>query len=267
MSGIEEFDAWDVHEYGPADAPHRVLLLPGALCSTAVFDDMAADPALAGAPVRMVAVTVPGFAGTTPPQDLSMENYAALLGRFGAERGCTTVVGHSLGANIALEMAAAGHAPGPVVLLSPSISRPDEVRDLAIIDRLGRIPGLGGVTWSAALRLTPRMMEDDLPEGRREAFIADLRKNDPAFCRRIVHHYFEHLDRYGSLAPRLRASGATAWVVRGDRDEIGLTEEERAELAAGPQITLVTVPDAGHMLMIDQPAALARLVAGVVLGA
>ncbi|GAA0662437.1 hypothetical protein GCM10010193_12180 [Kitasatospora atroaurantiaca] len=266
MNSTEEFQAWDIHEFGPANATRSVLLLPGGLCSTAFMDDLITEPALADAPVRLVATTVPGFAGTPAPQDLSMENYAALLGTLAAERGCEVVVGHSLGANLALEMVAGGHFTGPVVLLSPAFSRPDEFKQLAVADRLGRLPGIGALTWAAMLWMTPHAMADSLPSARRETLIAELKKNDPAFCRRMTRHYFEYLDHHGSLVPRLRESGARAWVVRGDRDEVGLTDEEHDALEASPRVTMVTIPDAGHMVMTDQPARVAELVAQVALG-
>ncbi|MFD4544921.1 alpha/beta fold hydrolase [Streptomyces sp. NPDC058466] len=266
MSSPEEFHAWDVRESGPADARRRVLLLPGGMCSTAFYDDMTAAPALASAPVRLVAVTLPGHAGTVPPRDLAMENYAALLGAFAAQRGCEVVVGHSLGANVALEMAAAGHFTGPLVLLSPTFSRTDEPKALGVADRLGRLPGIGALTWPALMKVLPRLMAAGLPAARREALVAEFRKNDPAFCRREIRHYFDYLDRHGSLVSRLRASGAPAWVVRGDHDEIGLTAEERAGLDDSPHVTMVTVPGAGHLVMVDQPAPVAELVARVALG-
>ncbi|MEU0032773.1 alpha/beta hydrolase [Streptomyces sp. NPDC006333] len=266
MSSAHEYPVWDVQESGPADAPRSVLLLPGGMCSKAFYDDMVRAPALLRAPVRLVAATVPGHAGTPAPRDLALENYAALAGALAAEHGCDVVVGHSLGANIALEMVAGGHFSGPVVLLSPTFSRPDEPRSLAVADRLGRLPGIGALTWWALVRLVPRVMAGSLPPGRRAALVAEFGKNDPAFCRREIRHYFAYLDRHGSLVARLRASGAPAWVVRGDRDEIGLTAEERAGLEAGPNVTMVTVPDAGHLVMVDQPAPVAELVARVALG-
>ncbi|MGW1496427.1 alpha/beta fold hydrolase [Streptomyces sp. NPDC002402] len=266
MSSTEEFLAWDIRESGPADAAHRVLLLPGGLCSTAFYDDMVAEPVLATAPVRLVAATVPGFAGTQAPQDLTMENYAALAGALAAERGCDVVVGHSFGANIALEMAAGGHFAGRLVLLSPTFSRPDESKGLAVADRLGQLPGIGTLTWSVFVGLSPRALAKSLPVARRDMLVAELKKNDAAFCRRSVRHYFDYLDHHGSLVPRLRDSGAQAWVVRGDGDEIGLTDEERAALEASPGVTMVTIPDATHMVMTDQPARVAELLAQVVLG-
>ncbi|WP_354644135.1 alpha/beta fold hydrolase [Kitasatospora camelliae] len=262
----EEFDAWDIRESGPADAPHGVLLLPGGLCSTVFYEDVMAEPALADAPVRLVAATIPGFAHTPPPRDLSMENYAALVGALADRHGCGTAVGHSFGANILLEAAAAGHFSGPLVLLSPTFSRADEATEFSVADRIGRVPGVGALTWTALLRLAPRMMSHQLPEARREVLVADLRNNDTGLCRRLIRHYFDYLDRHGSLVPRLRSAQVPTWVVFGEHDEIGLAEEEVAGLDAEPGITLVTVPDSGHLLMVDQPALVAELIARVALG-
>ncbi|MFJ9950726.1 alpha/beta fold hydrolase [Kitasatospora sp. NPDC091207] len=266
MGGTPKFDSWEVRESGPPDAPHRVLLLPGGLCGTAFYDDMTAAPPLADAPIRLVAATVPGHAGTVAPEDVSMENYAAITGAFAAEHGCTAVVGHSVGANIALEMVGGGHFAGPVVLLSPTFSRPDESTALAVATALGRVPGLGALTWPAMLWLTPKVLADSIPERRREALVADLRKNSASFCRRAMAEYFAYLDRHGQLVPRLCGSGARAWVVRGDRDEVGLTDAEHAALEACPSVTLEVIPDSGHLVMVEQPGAVARLVADVVLG-
>jgi pimeloyl-ACP methyl ester carboxylesterase len=265
-SAPEKFDAWDIKESGPADASTRVLLLPGGMCSTAFYDDLMAAPPLASAPVRLVAATLPGHAGTTPPRDLSMENYAALAGALAAERGCDVVVGHSIGANVALEMVAGGHFAGPVVLLSPAFSATDEDKALAIANSLGRVPGVGMLAWAGLLKLTPRVMVSRLPPDRREALTVEFEKNDPAFCRQVIRHYFDYLDQYRDLVSRLRDSGVPAWVVRGDHDDVGLSDEERAGLEASPNVTMVSVPDAGHLVMVDQPVAVAELVARVALG-
>lgn len=137
MTTPEKFHAWDIQESGPADVRATVLLLPGGMCSGAFYEDVMAAPALASAPVRLIAATVPGHAGTPPPRDLSMENYAAPAGTLAAERGCDVVVGHSLGANVALEMAAGGHFSGPVVLLSDAghlvmVDQPAPVAELVV---------------------------------------------------------------------------------------------------------------------------------------
>src|SRR4029078_13013025 len=92
-----EHTGWVVREQGPRDATHSVLLLPGALCSSVFYDDLLSEPTLAD--LRFVVTTLPGFGGTTPPMEISTENYATSAGRLAADLGCDVVVGHSLGAN------------------------------------------------------------------------------------------------------------------------------------------------------------------------
>lgn len=101
-------NGWTLHESGPADAEHAVLMLPGGLCTAAFYDDVLADPRLAQAPIRFVATTVPGFGGTPPLADLRFESYSAAAAELAADLGCDVVVGHSMGANIAIEMLGAG---------------------------------------------------------------------------------------------------------------------------------------------------------------
>ncbi|WP_329222742.1 alpha/beta hydrolase [Streptomyces sp. NBC_01485] len=249
----------DVRRAGASNASHRVLMIPGALCTTEFYADVMAEPAVAG--LGMVAATQPGFGRTEAPEDVSMENYARLMAEFAAESGCDAVVGHSLGANVAIEMAALGLFKGPLVLLSPTFSRGDEATFLTVLNAVGRVPGLGGAAWTALLKLLPWSVKHELPPQRAEALAAVMGGNDPTACRRIVRGYYAYLDRYPSLAPRLCGAGVPAWVVRGDRDMIGLTDGERRDLRACPQVRMVTVADAGHLLLVDQPAAVAEIVA------
>jgi pimeloyl-ACP methyl ester carboxylesterase len=60
--------------------------------------------------------------------------------------------------------------------------------------------------------------------------------------------------------PRLCQSGVKSYVVFGDNDEIGLTNEERSGLEACADVTLVSVADATHGLIIEQPARIAKLI-------
>ena len=101
------------------------------------------------------------------------------------------------------------------------------------------------------------------PPARHDALIAEMRTSDPRIVRRMLPPYFAYLTRSGSIVDRLCRTGARAWVVRGDRDEVGLTDEERGGLEACPTVTMVQVPDAGHMVMVDQPSHVARLILDV----
>jgi pimeloyl-ACP methyl ester carboxylesterase len=202
IEASREHLGWVLHESGPASADHTVLLLPGALCTAAFYDDLLAEPSMKRAPIRFVATTVPGFGGTAAPEDLSMESYSKLAGQLASDLGCDAVVGHSLGANIAVEMASAGEFSGPLVLLSPSFSRTDESRFPRALDRLSRV--LGHLPYSLMLKIigpamkrlaadtprsTDRRVEEERPSVRPRAdppvsrVPRPPRLARPAFCR------------------------------------------------------------------------------------
>jgi len=81
MSG--EWTGWERRESGPDDAVQTALLLPGGMCTAVQYEELMAEPALAG--VRMIAVTVPGMGGTLAPKDLSIENLARLAAQCAAD--------------------------------------------------------------------------------------------------------------------------------------------------------------------------------------
>jgi hypothetical protein len=72
-------------------------------------------PACGSSPSRC-----PDMAAPLSPDDISVENYARLIAEAAADLGCDVVVGFSMGANYALEMAGAGAFHGPLILLAPS---------------------------------------------------------------------------------------------------------------------------------------------------
>jgi len=172
--------------------------------------------------------------------DLSIENLARLAAQCAADLGCDVVVGFSMGANIALEMAASGAFCGPLVLLAPSFSRADEAVFFRLLDRLARV--LGHLPFAALLKMMgPAMKRMPLPPDRREVLAAEFRKNDPRVVRRGVHCYFQYLDRHGSVASRLCEAGVPAWVVHGERGDGGVTDDERRTLEACPRIRVITL--------------------------
>jgi len=248
---------WTLHESGPEGADHTVLLLPGALATAAFYDDLLAERKVEDASIRFVATTLPGFGGTLAPDDVSMENYARVAGRIAAELGCDAVVGHSLGANVAIEMVGGGAFSGPVILLAPSFSRVDESKFPRALDRLSSV--FGHLPYALMLKLIGPAMKSSLPPHRRDVLIAELQKNDPRFLRKQTRVYLEYLDRHGSLARRLCDSGVRAWVVFGEKDEIGLTDSERDALESCPSVTVVTIADAGHFTLNEKPGEIADL--------
>jgi len=249
---------WILHESGPEGADHTVFLLPGALCSAAFYDDLIAEQRVKDASIRFVATTLPGFGGTPAPDDVTMENYARAAGTIAAEFGCDAVVGHSLGANVAIEMVSGGEFSGPVILLAPSLSRVDESKFPRTLDRLSSV--FGHLPYALMLKIIGPAMKSSLPPNRRDVLIADLQRNDPRFLRRQTRVYLEYLDRHGSLARRLCDSRVRAWLVFGEHDEIGLTDDERDVLDTCSSVTLTTIPESGHFTLNEKPGEIAEIV-------
>ncbi len=258
---MAEHDGWIVSERGPQDAAHSVLLLPGGLCSSVWYDDLLAEPALAS--LRFVATTLPGHAGSPPLEENGIESYAKGACKLVTDFGCDVVVGHSMGANVALEMAATKAFSGPIVLISPSFSREDEAKFLRALDRLAVV--LGRFPYALMLKMIGPAMKKEVPAAaRRDALVADLKNNDPRFMRPEMREYLQYLDRHGSLAGPLCESGVPAWVSFGDHGDTGLTADERRLLEACPSVTLVTIPDASHASLVQKPDRIAELVVAAV---
>ncbi|MFI6446799.1 alpha/beta fold hydrolase [Kitasatospora sp. NPDC050543] len=249
-------DGWELSESGPPDAARTALLLPGALAGAAFYDDLAAEPALRG--LHLVATTLPGYAGTPAPEDLSIETCAAQAGRLAGLVAADVVVGHSVGANVAIEMVAAREFSGPVVLLAPSFSRRDESRVPRALDRLASV--FGHLPFALVLAMGGGILKGEVPEHRLAPLTAEIRRNDPRVVRRALRQYLRHLDAHGSVAPRLCDSGVRAWVVFGTDDAVGLSAGERRTLDACPRVTHVSIPGAGHFTLNTHPARIAGLV-------
>jgi len=69
-----------------------------------------------------------------------------------------------------------------------------------------------------------------------------------------------YLDHHGSVARRLCESGARAWVVYGEQDEVGLTDTERTILNDCPITTVLTIAGTGHLIPITRPDVVANLI-------
>ena len=64
------------------------MLLPGALATWAFYEDILAEPSIRESGISFIATTVPGFGGTTAPDDLSMESYSSSASRLAADLLC-----------------------------------------------------------------------------------------------------------------------------------------------------------------------------------
>jgi pimeloyl-ACP methyl ester carboxylesterase len=271
---VADHDGWTFREGGAEEPGRTVLLLPGAICTAAFYDELLAERAAAEAGVHYVAATPPGFGGNpiAPGFDMSLTGYAELVEDEAERLGAVAIVGHSLFANVLILVAERARYSGPLVLLSPCFSREDEEKDLRQIAPLARIPGVGALVFRIAPYTFSSSMKGRFPPDRHDMLVAEMRKNDPRAMRRLILRYFEHLDEPGpgpgtGLAQRLADSGARAWVVRGDDDEVAIKDEEVAILEKAPDIDFVRLPGARHFSMIDEPAAVTQTILSAVAAA
>jgi pimeloyl-ACP methyl ester carboxylesterase len=248
---------WELREQGPADAAHTVLMLPGGMCSAGSYAEVMAEPALAG--MRLVAATLPGQCGTPPPDDYSVENYARLVSQLVAQVGADIVVGFSMGAVVAVEMAVSRAFTGPVVLLGVSLSTKDEPAFFRAIVLLGSV--LGGLPAAVMIKGVTSMVKRIPVAPERQAELRDdFRRNVPAHAQNGLRQYVGWLKRGDGRAKRLCDAGVPTWVVHAEKGDGGLTDEERRTLEACPHVHLVTIP--GHVFFL--PNEVPEQIAGII---
>jgi pimeloyl-ACP methyl ester carboxylesterase len=252
---------------GGADDPRcRILCLPGGLCTAAFYDDLLAAPALVTGGVRAFATTLPGFGGVPFPPgfDASVEAHAVFAGELARDLGCDAVVGHSFGANVAIEMAAGGHFDGHLILLAPTFSPEDEMKGLETVNRIFYVPVLRSLVTALLFRSFPKMLKGQVPDDSVDRLAAEMASSDRSDIRTNLHRSYEHLHKHGTLAGRLCRSGAQAEIVFGEDDEVGLTPAERSTLESCPTTRLHSVPNCGHMLPNQKPEWVAELITDTV---
>lgn len=248
---------WEMVQSGPADAQRTVLLLPGGMCSAESWAELMAEPALAGA--RLVAVTLPGQAGTPAPDDPSVEWFARATAELAKEVGADVVVGFSMGAVVAYEMVVTGAFMGPVVLTSLTLSSPDEPAFFRGIVRLTWV--LGRLPMAVLKKGAGSMVKHaPLPAERRAELGAQFARNDTRHMGQALRRYVRWLAVDDDRAQRLADAGVPAWVVHAEKGDGGLTPHERAVLEACPHVRVVTIPGKVFFLPNEVPARIADVV-------
>ena len=243
-------EPWELLTAGPPDADRSVLLLPGGANAARSFDLVMADPALSG--VRLVATTLPGMAGATLTEDVSVPELARRASELAKAHKCDVVAGFSHGATVALEMVLAGHFQGPVVLLGISLTTEDEAGFFRAAVRVSQ--KVGSWPMAALLRLLPLMARSaKTPEPHKKELIADLKQNRAGDSVRVSGDYLDYIAADRDFAAELAASGNPVWVVHAEKGDGGLTDAERATLQAAPNVTLVTIP--GSVFLLPDEAA------------
>jgi pimeloyl-ACP methyl ester carboxylesterase len=204
---------------------------------------------------RVIAIDRPGY-GVSTEQAIGLVDNAFRLGQLLEARGAcgATVVGHSLGAGIALAMAERSLGVGALVLVGTAgvqgtVGRLDHVLALPLAGALG-------VT---AVRAGSRIL------GRRteSPTLAVIDGWGPNAGPSFVREQRALLREQAVLESALGRIRVPTTVVVGGRDRVVSPQAQRALAERIPGAQLVELPDAGHLIPYRRAAALAEIVRAV----
>jgi pimeloyl-ACP methyl ester carboxylesterase len=244
---------------------HRALLLPGGFCTALSYIDLVDEPAIAKAGITTIAANPPGFAANNPPEGFaySTTEYAQLVEQLAVSENLDLLVGHSLSANILIEVAARGKYTGPVVLLGPCLRYSNEYRGVRILRRLEKIPPLAARAYKSTSREFHKTMGGLIKPDRLDEIVADMQRTPPEQNRAVINGYFDHLAKYGTLANRLADATGEIHYVRGDAESVGFDQEDVERIVAQENIVTHTIENSDHFTMLDNPRAVAELIVDV----
>jgi pimeloyl-ACP methyl ester carboxylesterase len=231
----------------PGDSPTRVFIHGLGGTGEAIFGAVADAPALAGH--RSILVDLPGHGASDQPADFSysLEAHAAAVAAVCAEAGIDAIdlIGHSLGADISIVVA---------------YRNPGLVGRLVISEaNLDPLPATATGRASQAIRL---QSEPDFVATGYQRYLDE----NPGWATtlRLCSPVAVHRSAVGLTSgtnPTMRQMFVSLEMPRtfihGDRGEPLL--DAAGLRAAGIQV--ITIPDAGHMMMRDNPPAFLDAVA------
>ncbi len=236
------------HASGDAGPLPPVVLVHGAGASS---DDWPAElRALPGR--RVLAVDLPGHgAAPGPPGTSIAERAAAVEALLDAEGIARAVI--------------AGHSMGGAVALSLALERPGRVAALVLVATGARLrvapEALALSATPEGLALAARAMADrSFGPGARDAVREARAREIAATAPGLLHSDLSACDAF-DVMPRLGELRVPALVVCGTEDRLTPPKYAAflAERLAGAR--LVLVPGAGHLVMVEEPRAVASAVA------
>jgi pimeloyl-ACP methyl ester carboxylesterase len=263
MNNTRKSNGWLLVEQKPENPKYKVLLIPGLMGSDTVFSKLMNEQKLHDTDVHVIAGNPPGFKGqpVSSDFDFSIESYAKLVETLAKAEKIDLIVGHSFGANVLIEVAAREKYKGKLMLISPSLDRESETKDMQLLDKLSRKKLLAGVIWQITYMTMKSVFAPYFDDKELlNTVVADAKKIPKSVGRKTFLGFFNYLDNHGDLAERLAITKVPVYYVRGGKDNIGFTESQREILDSRDLIQIHDIADAGHFAMCDQPAKVAQLI-------
>lgn len=252
--------------YGADDAAVTVLAVHGFR-----GEHHGLEPVVAHLPgIRVISPDLPGFGETAPlpGRTHDLETYAAWLTAFAAAVAPgAAVLGHSFGSIVSAAAVAGGLATPRLVLVNP-IGAPALEGPRGILTRLAVFYYWAGAKLPA--RLGTALLRNGLVV---RVMSASMAKTDDAALRRFVHEQHDtYFSRFADrdvlhdafvtsvshdvreFAPRI---DEPTLLVAAVKDDITPIEAQRRLATLFPRAELVEIPDVGHLIHYETPAAAA----------
>ena len=229
--------------------------LPVALLHGFPLDHTIWAPQLAGPAARLLAPDLPGF-GASPPLPLdapTMDDYARAVLAWADGLGLNQFVlgGHSMGGYIAFALArlAPDRLRGLVLVATQSGADSDATRQ----NRAAQAAAVAAQgAQGAADVMMPKMLGPTAPPALTDQVRALMLGQAPAGLIPAIRAMAARPDS----TPDLDGLPMPVLIVHGAADAIIPPAAATAMSEAIPGSTLVLVPDAGHLPMLEQPAAM-----------
>ena len=252
--------------YGRDDAETTVLAVHGFR-----GEHHGLEPVVAHLPdVRVVMPDLPGFGETpaVPGREHDLGLYAQWLASFGAAVAPGAVIlGHSFG-SIVVAAAVAEGMPTPRVVLVNPIGAPALEGPRGIATRLAilyyaagaRLPRAAG-EWLLRNRLIVRVMSETMAKTRDRGLRAFVHDQHATYFSRFSDRDVLHDAFVASVSSDVRQFAGRitqpTLLVAAERDDITPIEAERRLATMFPAAELVEIPDVGHLIHYEAPAAAA----------
>ncbi len=263
MSTERESNGWLLVERIPTNRKYKILLLPGLQGSDLVFQKIFDSELLLDHGIHIIAGNPPGFKGLPVPNEFnfSIESFASLVEHLAQTESIDLILGHSFSANVLIEVAARKIYKGQIILISPSLTRDAETKELLMLDSFSRKPLLRGIMWWVTYLMMDSIFKpyfDD--KASLAAVVRDGKKIPRDIGRNTLLGYFNHIDTYINLTNRLLQTENRVYYVRGNKDDIKFSDENKSLLRTSPKITVTEIEDARHFAMLDKPIEISNLI-------